>query len=1328
MPDRNIINALKEKNNDGYKHGETPTYTQWYNADDMKAFEENVSRSLVSNLDAFHRALAGDYSKFELLSGAARIYIASKYMKEHHNSLYYDLTHEQPNAELFAGMLRVTNVDQKELFNPAFRLALAVKTDNDEINNALRELDDKYSKQIMENTLAPLSKNQYEKIYEEEKEKINESDEAIKNSKANDAAAVRAAENMEKQVALAKVLFLSHLGRVYTKEENREAEDVEEKEYTGDVTGLYSHCTRVCVVLPKGENAHLLEAISGVDKRGVSSAYKRCSATHAITSRTYKENSDEVERGFKEEKVFAKFLNQYGMDLPIGSLYNEGVPAPAPEQAQAQASAQAQAQAQAPAAEQQEQQVKIQGAAIKSDGSCGHMYMHLHKGAENESAAMLIGFESDSPSASDNQQGHEHSILATREKMSSFASQRISSVGSDYGGRMIDLSKVDPVKLMSVIETFEAAYRGLMMSAMESSNLEGRQGIDESNNVKTVKKNLEMVNSLLSGKVMTVGELIKMFDNGLNIKNNDLSDVLANTRTAENMSASRRYEAEMLRKVDTLPIIAPKNNSENFSKEDFKRASVNTVRRSRGLVPIERSTELRKRVEDSSVKKYEDALKDCREKLGYVENEPEDYNFLKNADRSVVRAGECYNAFGNMGFAIADELKEVAANIKAKSREITALRNLSNGRSDMLNEFPENLKRESKALAAASIQEQEIYRNRNIARYNTLNKVMKAVTGEDFLSLSSAEEAYITAVLKKKEIKYEDFVNKFRSADTANRLYSDRKILTFDKAPGINSLDDWKNADDKTLADAFETMFTPGDKENSNLNKVGFRDRFETLYINGVLMDDYYAQNPLGEGKNRRSDIMRKILNREAQIDVVRLNDDLKPVVATVTAESRFPAKMVTTGRVFKKTVTIDENKMYKEFCDNDVNAAARRKRIEERAMDVIPPERIVRMSKKNVAETLEQRSKENMRIAENEIRQQFQLFKDVVDPVEYQLYMLSQGMSMKNILDDDMEKDRKKALRQQWYSLKASDIESDKDKLNANLAKMKKTLAGAALHGGDLSDNDNIIGNLEQITWLNRAAGIFTSNPVLGRNMGSEDDDKTVNRIYNITNAQLGLVDYIKSDDYILDKPFKMSTHKEAMLNKLYLEGCNAEISGRLYSLVNDNQASKVYDSALKYNARQVDSYSPKITAWLEGKEGRSVHMSINKEGNEERVSLGFSSEPLDPKKVNVMGDRAKHIPEIKPLEKLHDDLAEGFNKKIGDGLSMLAGNIKDDAKHEAERISRLNPKEFVNVNALTEGKKIFDSHFNKLDESLQDIFNKLSDSIDQNKKMLKQRLRQRL
>ncbi|MCD7854836.1 MAG: hypothetical protein LUG66_04375 [Clostridiales bacterium] len=529
-------------------------------------------------------------------------------------------------------------------------------------------------------------------------------------------------------------------------------------------------------------------------------------------------------------------------------------------------------------------------------------------------------------------------------------------------------------------------------------------------------------------------------------------------------------------------------------------------------------------------------------------------------------------------------------------------------------------------------------------------------------------------------------------------------------------LDDWRNADDKTLADAFDTMFTPSKKDMDNLNKAGFENKFETIYINGVLMKDYYAQNPLEEGKDKKADIMRKFLNREAQIDVLRYDDDLKPVVSTVTAESRFPAKTVTTGRVFKKTVTIDENKMFKDFSENEASNAARRKAIANKAVDAIPPERLVRLSKKNVAEALEQRSKENMRLVENEIRQQFKLGEGAVDPVEYQLYMLSQGMSMKDILDVNKEKELKKDLCQQWYSLKISDDPEDKNVLNEELAKMKKTLAGAALHGGDLSDSDNILGNLEQITWLNRAAEVFTAENGLGKDLGSEYDNKTIQKISNITKAQLGLAEYIKSDDYVLDRPFDVNTHKEAMLNKLYLEGCNAEISGRMYSLVNDAEPSKVYDKELEYDEHQVERNGIAITAWLEGKGGRNIHLDVDKEG----PALRVTDELSDPKKVNIKGEPVNPVPEIKAFEKLHNELTEGFNKDIGDELSVISENIDNEAQLAAKEIARLAPQDFLDVDIDDEAEKTVQSVFDKQGDGLKNVFNRFESGIDQYKEVV--------
>ncbi|MCD8091161.1 MAG: hypothetical protein LUD81_11190, partial [Clostridiales bacterium] len=811
----------------------------------------------------------------------------------------------------------------------------------------------------------------------------------------------------------------------------------------------------------------------------------------------------------------------------------------------------------------------------------------------------------------------------------------------------------------------------------------------------------------------------------MHITNKDKRDVLTNTNGGDDQSLSQvsRAETNQLRKADILPIMAPKNNSDKSVKEDFKRAAANTVRRGRGLAAVERPAAVRKRINDTSIKNYEDMLKNCREKVAsdnVFENEAEDYNVSKKANIAAARAGERRGSFGSAAFMIADELKSLADNMKAKSKEITALTKLSKGEADKFEEYPENFKRETKAFAVASAQELRVKRDRDAANFNALNKVMSAVAGDEPLNLSASEEAYVKNVFSKKNLNYADFVNQLGNKGVNSSSFDfGKKIITFDKAEGINSLDDWRNADDRTLAAAFDNMFTPSKKDMDNLNRAGFENNYETIYINGVLMSDYYAQNPLEEGKDRRADVMRKILNREAQIDVLRCGDDLKPTVSTVLAESRFPPKTVTTGRIFKKTVTIDENKMFKDYNkENSIYSSQERMQIREKAMDVISPETLVRMSKRNVAENLEQRFNENMRIAENEIREQFNLQEGTVDPVEYQLFMISQGMDMRDALygdeDTDFSKETKNSLREYWYSLKTDPDKADE--YNKELVNMKRTLANAALHGGDLGENDNIIGNLDQITWLNKAAKVFTADNGLGKGLGSENDNNTINKILNITNAQLGIVDYIKSPDYIVDKPFNMKKHKDVMLNKLYLEGCNAEISGRMYSLINDSESSKVYDNKLEYNETQIYSIGPKISAWLGDKGGRNVHLSIDEEG----PYLGFTAEPLDPKKVNVRGNSAKPVPEIKSVEEKYIQKAEEFGEDIKDGLRMMGRHIDKEVELKAKETARLATEDFLKVNALKTARDTVKDVVDKQDEGIKTVLNSFGRVVDEYKEVV--------
>ena len=64
-------------------------YKRWFTEEELRDFQAlPLKSSLVGNVDAYQLALAGDFSKFEQLSSAARIYLASKFMYDRYPELY----------------------------------------------------------------------------------------------------------------------------------------------------------------------------------------------------------------------------------------------------------------------------------------------------------------------------------------------------------------------------------------------------------------------------------------------------------------------------------------------------------------------------------------------------------------------------------------------------------------------------------------------------------------------------------------------------------------------------------------------------------------------------------------------------------------------------------------------------------------------------------------------------------------------------------------------------------------------------------------------------------------------------------------------------------------------------------------------------------------------------------------------------------------------------------------------------------------------------------------------------------------------------------------
>ena len=353
---------------------------------------------------------------------------------------------------------------QENAMNPAFRLYCSLRSAQFEADrprpaqaeqagtsraraavetpNPFRAYDDQMNSYLMEQTLSPITADQVQGL-----KNTGMSDERVRET---------VGRNVEKQVQMAKVLFLAHFGKAVLREEGA----TEDRPLDRSVASMMAHCSRTAFVLPPGqfsnEAPNMMDAIMGPNRGRDAGVYRRTASTHSSTNGAtfadYKENKG------------TSLRNQYGMDVAIGGIGRGGIPG---RDGQPQ--------------------------TLRDDGTCGHMYMCATQGALGQTSSLLVGFESDSPSASGNQQGHKHTITAAPEYMSSFLGQRTDEMGLKYGGRLVDLTQVrNPEMLTQLVNRFANQYRNLLTAAMQDSNLAQR---------------LQAVNANLCGNPMNAHEM-----------------------------------------------------------------------------------------------------------------------------------------------------------------------------------------------------------------------------------------------------------------------------------------------------------------------------------------------------------------------------------------------------------------------------------------------------------------------------------------------------------------------------------------------------------------------------------------------------------------------------------------------------------------------------------------------------------------------------------------------------------------------------------------------------------------------------------------------------
>ena len=1261
---------------------ENENFTRWYTEEEIRAFEAlPVRSSLVGDKDAYEMANNGDFSKFEQLSEAARIYLASKHMLKNYGELYryvmdnYDKedVNERdtsvPVTDLIYAPDFMPDIKDEEykniVHNPLVRLAISVKTKNPVIRKEFMELDSSYNREVMRETLNPIEPDEFNAVRRDGKtdSDYNESSNEERKYSDSERAVEETADNIDKQVTLAKLMLLAHIGDCYTRDEN--SDSAERKEYTGDVANLFAHCSRVSVILPTGKDNGVIDAIMGKNRGEAAGIYKRTAATHDVQPRKYDRNGN-ITQEYKEIKSkITTFSNQYGMDVPIGGLGKGGIPG-------------------------EEKKAGI----IKGDGTCGHLYIHAHEGSQNECGAMLFGFESDSPSAEGNQQGHTHSmrIPPIGEKMSSFCAQRSDEFGAKYGGRIIDLSKVNPRELSNLLEEFEEIYRGLQVKAVEKGN--------EDN----LKRKLLELNKELCGEILTPGVMAKeLCSLGVNWQN--VRDVMKE-------KSGVREEDVWVRNADVINVerIRQPEKSDKERYEEYRRNMCNSIRRRYGM------TEVRKAPDSYTYKENEERFNKILTRLmdegmndsesygmPYNNARPEDRQYLADADAAIAMTDNLSEILKPVGRAIAEEMKNESENIARESMRIFGLGRMIPGTRSEMRALPENLRKEFAASAQAFQNEAIFNKAKAESNYGVLNKVMLAIEGKQNLNLTLGEEEYLKSFLSKKGIDYEKEIKgkKFKEA-----LPENEKTVNIGNSLGMDSLEKWKNAPDIILRQVFKNNFASDKNALEQASMLGY-DIYDTIFIydkesrSSKSFREYY-RNDL---ENKEALFMRQLLNREITADVVNFNSLNEVHAATIKIHSEFSEKEPTRWQKFTNNIPETENELYGKVMDEE--AKNRRSWLKS----VMKPnnERINRGSKRRILEYTEENISKEETLFEREIKESVARGKNFenynedeinVNMHEVQLYMLSKGMNMADIMKLGAKKEEKERLAAEYFDLK-SDPES-KEYKNA-LEGMKSALASAALPGGNLGNSDNIINNLDQITWLKKASDLFVKESGGSR---KDIEENTVNRgirnINMITEAQLEYMKYFKSYNYINNSHFGDYSNDSYMRSKLFLESCSLDNNGSFYSTVNTEN----YEYILSTELMEHQVIQRKTLDWLSDKAGRDILIKRDDNGKPyiDFISGSNYYSKCTPEGKTIYGSKDEYMlkRDIRDRERTESKFYE--IKKDAEKLS------KEKENEIFSEVMNLSTEKFLNYDVAAAAEK----EAEKINSGFKDRYEVIMEMVD--------------
>ena len=406
--------------------------------------EENPPEESVPEKyrDAFIMARDGDFSQFDTLPLFLRNALGALEIRDFNNRFSMNPSYDKPELQEHL---------RSKAMNAAFRAGMfALKKSESEVERRLGENCDRImSYNIMQKTMLPPT--------EEEVESFTQAVGA-------DNAPAELERNLARQRVMAKMLFMSQLGKYEVITKGKSTSELNET-----VAETLAHGGRTNYVLPLGSDTQtVFDAVLGENRGQAAGVYKRTAATH-YASRRKINGKGMIGSQSKEEKLrvdLRKILrNQNGMDLAVGGIGAKG-PGTAP---------------------------------IMGRGESGHAYMRIENGDKKHCGSLLLGIEGCAPQASSGL-GSTHGIRAIPGKQSAFISGK-GAVGNKLGGRQVDLSALSSQELSEIIGAFDEKYTELQANA---NTPEGRQRLSE-------------INDMLIGKPMETQKLIGMLnDLGMN--------------------------------------------------------------------------------------------------------------------------------------------------------------------------------------------------------------------------------------------------------------------------------------------------------------------------------------------------------------------------------------------------------------------------------------------------------------------------------------------------------------------------------------------------------------------------------------------------------------------------------------------------------------------------------------------------------------------------------------------------------------------------------------------------------------------------------------------